>query len=166
MGFDVLVFAEQREGAFKRSAFECLTLARQLAGGGKVHAALLGDGVASLAGDLFAAGADTVHVVEDPSYRRYHPTGYPAALKAALDASGASLVLLPATAMGRDLAPRFAARIGRPWIAEAIEVAATADGRVRARKSVYGGKLFANQETKGQPPYVVTVRPGAVTAAP
>jgi electron transfer flavoprotein alpha subunit len=166
MGFDVLVFGEMQGGRFKKSVFESLSLARSLTGGdGRVGALLVGAGISSSAAELFERGADVVAVAEDASLVNYNSASFAQALAATRAALKSSAVLIPATAMGRDLAPRIAARWGVPVLAEAIELARSAEGGLAARKSMYGGKAFARIETRGEPPYVVTVRPGAFAPA-
>jgi electron transfer flavoprotein alpha subunit len=166
MGFDVLVFAEQREGRFKKSVFELLHLARSLASGdGAVGAVLAGAGVSALADQLSARGADRVWVADAPSLALYNAADYTRVVEAAFGVGRPALVLFPATAMGRDLAPRFAARLGVPLIAEAMEITRSTGGGLSARKSMFGGKVFAALQTKGDPPYVATVRPGAYPQA-
>ncbi len=146
MGFDVLVFAEQREGRFKKSVFESLRLAGDLAsGGGKVGAVLVGSGSGSLTGELSATGR-----ARDLSRRRSIPRqlqrrGLRAARRIGLSSGEAHVILFPATAMGRDLAPRVAARLGVPLIAEAMEIARASGEGLPARKSMYGGKVFADR---------------------
>lgn len=165
MGFDVLVFAEQRDGAFRKSAFESLGLARSLAGGdGAVSAILAGAGVARAAEELIRRGADRVFLADDPALERAGSTLLSRLAQDAAAASKPSLILLPATSLGRDIAPRLAARLDRPWIAEAIEIERTAQG-ILARKSMVGGKAFATMATRGEPPYIATLRPGAHAAA-
>jgi electron transfer flavoprotein alpha subunit len=162
MGFDVLVFAEQRDGEFKKSVFEGLGLARTLTeGDGTVSAVLVGSSIQEKGADLIRAGADRVFVCDDPGLQRYNFAGYAAAVRSAFDAASPSLVLLPATAMGRDLAPRVATRLGIPWIPDCLELVHGDDGSLRARKSMYGGKVFSTLETRGEPPFVATIRPGA-----
>lgn len=166
MGFDVLVFAEQREGRFKKSVFEMLRLARALtAGDGVVGAVLCGAGVAPLAGQLSARGADRIWLADLPSLGLYNAAEYARVVEAAFNAGRPALILFPATAMGRDLAPRFAARIGVPLIADAMELSRSSGGGLSIRKSMYGGKVFAAMQTKGEPPYAATVRPGAYPPA-
>ena len=166
MAFDVLVFAEIRDGRFKKSVFESLSLARSLTGGdGRVGALLIGAGVAGRAGELFARGADLVAVADDPALAAYNAASFARALATVHGSFKPSAVLFPATAMGRDLAPRVAARWGVPVLAEAIELARSADGGLTARKSMFGGKAFGKVATSGGPPFVVTVRPGAFAAA-
>lgn len=165
MGFDVLIFAEQREGRIKKSVFELLRLARSLApGDGVVGAVLCGSGVSLLAEQLGARGADRIWVADAPALSLYNSADYTRVVEAAYRAGRPALILFPATAMGRDLAPRFAARLGVPLIAEAMEIGPSAGG-IQARKSMYGGKIFATIQTKGEPPYVATVRPGAYAPA-
>ncbi|MBM3286534.1 MAG: electron transfer flavoprotein subunit alpha/FixB family protein [Candidatus Eisenbacteria bacterium] len=158
---DVLVFAEQRDGKFKRSVHECLGLARRLAPDGKVHAVLIGSGLGDCAAALIARGADRVHAADHPGLSMYNSAGYTALVEAAYRSSNPSIVLFQATAMGRDLAPRFAARIGVPLIPEALSVEIASDGSVSAVKSVYGGKAFATLRARGNGARAVTVRPGA-----
>jgi electron transfer flavoprotein alpha subunit len=165
MGFDVLVFAEIRDGRFKKSVFESLALARALTGGdGRVSALLVGGGIGAKASELFAHGADVVALADDAPLADYNAASYAQALSAARAALDPSAVLFPATALGRDLAPRIAARWGVPVLAEAIELGRSADGGLTARKSMFGGKAFAKVATRGPGPHVVTVRPGAFAA--
>jgi electron transfer flavoprotein alpha subunit len=164
VGFDGLVFAEQREGVFRKSVFECLALARRLAGSdGKVHAVLPGSGVAAKAGELASRGADAIHAADDAGLALYNAALYADAAAAAFEAAHPVFVLFPATAMGRDLGPKLAARLGVPWISEALSVEREGTG-LKVRKSMYGGKVFATIEARGAGPFVVTVRPGAVGA--
>ncbi len=166
MGFDVLVFAEQREGRVKKSVYESLRLAGTLAsGGGKVGAVLIGSGSRSLTDELSGRGAQAIYLADDPSLASYNAAAYAQLVESAYRAAQPTLVLFPATAMGRDLAPRVAARLGVPLIAEAMEIVRASGEGLRARKSMYGGKVFATVETVGAGPYVATVRPGAYAPA-
>ncbi len=165
MGFDVLVFAEQRNGTFKKSAFESLFLARKLIGGdGRVGAILVGSGIGGSANELISRGADLVFAADHPSLALFNPALYAGEALLACEAFHPSAVLFPATAMGKDLAPALAARCGVPWIAEAIEVERDRDD-LCARKSMYGGKVFGTVRTKGSALRVLSIRPGAYPAA-
>lgn len=165
MGFDVLVFAEQRDGSFRKSALEALALGRALTqGDGRVSAVLAGKGITSLADELFRRGADQLFVADDPALDRPGPILLSRLVQDAAAAAKPSLILLPATSLGRDIAPRLAARLDRPWIAEAVEIARGAQG-LTARKSIVGGKAFATLATRGEPPFIATLRPGAHAAA-
>jgi electron transfer flavoprotein alpha subunit len=157
MGARILVFAEQREGRFRKSAFEVVGLARAL--GGEVHALVVGDGVAGLAAGLGAYGAAHVHTVEDARLALYWNEGYAAALDRAIETVSPELVLLSATAMGRDLAARVAARRNLPLLTSCISITA-AEGAYEAVKSMYGGKVFATVRAS-RLPAMATIRPSA-----
>lgn len=153
----VLVFAEQREGRFRKASFEAIGLAAALEA--EVHALVVGDGVAGIAGQLGAYGATQVHTVEDARLSLYWNDGYLAALDRAVEAVQPELVLLSATAMGRDLAAGLAARRGLPLLSSCISLA-RADGSFEAVKSMYGGKVFATVRAT-RVPAVATLRPSA-----
>ena len=158
----ILVFAEQRAGKLKRSSLECLALARVL--GGSPEAILLGDGVAGLAAELGRHGAAVVHLTEDGSLAYPQSEAYLEQLAEQCKRSTPELVLFPATAMGRDLAPRLAARLGAPLAPECLAFERSGDG-FAARKSMFGGKAFATLAIAGGGPVVATIKPGAVTAS-
>ena len=151
----VLVFAEQREGRFRKSAFEAVGLARTL--GEEVHAVLVGDGVAALAPRLGDYGATAVHTVEDARLALYWSEGYAAAMAQAIEVLKPELVLLIATAMGKDLAARVAARCQAALLTDCISLELK-DGALQAVKSMYGGKVFAALRAT-RLPAVATVRP-------
>jgi electron transfer flavoprotein alpha subunit len=163
MSRTIVVFAEQRAGTLKRSVLELIGLARDLAGEGAVEVALLGRGVSPLAEDLARYGA-RVHHFDDATLEHAHPESYVAQLHALYRQLEPQAFLFSASAMGRDLAPRLAARAQTAFLAECLELEA-AGSDFEARKSMYGGKIFATIRTKGGGPLVATVKPGAHPAA-
>src|SRR5580765_5714470 len=106
-----LVFIEQRDGKIRKASLEALSLARKL-GGGPQAAVLPGKGVAGLAAGLARHGAGVVYVADQDDLALYSAKGYVGALDAAAKRESPDAVLLAATAMGKDMAPRFAARHG------------------------------------------------------
>ena len=86
----IFAFAESRDGAPRKVAFEAVTAARQAAdasGGGEVHALLVGaPGIAARAEELGRFGADVVTVVEHPRLERYNPEVFAATAAARLRA--------------------------------------------------------------------------------
>lgn len=156
----VLVLAEQRDGRFRKSAFEAVGLARTL--GSEVDVVLVGSSVAALAPQLGAYGATTVHTVEDPRLALYWAEGYAAGLAQAVETLRPELVLLIATAMGKDLSARVAARCQAALLSDCIQLELQ-DGTVQAVKSMYGGKVFATVRAT-RLPVVATVRPSAYPA--
>ncbi len=158
----ILVFAEQRGGQIKRSVFEVMGMARDLADGGEVHALVLGSGIDAVAAEVGARGADKVWTTDAPELADPGEM-YVRQLTAAAGRANPDLVLIPASAMGRDLAPRLAARLGRPLLTECLDLRREGTG-FAGRKSMYGGKVTGVWTTPGQA--VATVRPGAHEASP
>ncbi|HEX9190206.1 MAG TPA: electron transfer flavoprotein subunit alpha/FixB family protein, partial [Vicinamibacteria bacterium] len=106
----ILTFAEQRDGKLRRASLEVVSEARRLAGGlgASVTAVLIGPGTESLAPELASYGADRVVVFDDAALGAYATEAYALALAQAISDAKPSLVLVPFTAMGKDLAPRVA----------------------------------------------------------
>ena len=160
---DVLVLAERREGEVKRPVLEAVRAARRLAGSGKVSVLALGKDAASVAAAVGPYGADRVLAVEEAGLDLYAPEPYAAALAEAAKTTGAALVLLAGTAMGKDVAPRAAARLEAPCLSDLVEVEIS-DGGVRGRRPVYSGKAYARVRVAGPGPVVATLRPNVFPA--
>jgi electron transfer flavoprotein alpha subunit len=138
---NVLVFIEQRDGKIRKSSLEALTLGRVLAGktGGALGAVVAGSGIGSLAAELGAYGAAKVFLADRPELAMFSTEGYTAALDAAATAYKPSIVLVSATAMGRDVAPRFAAR-RRVSVLSDVMTLDVEGGRLAGERPVYSGK--------------------------
>jgi electron transfer flavoprotein alpha subunit len=156
----ILVFAEQRDGTFRKSTFEAVGRAKEL--GSEVHAVVVGDAAPTLAPALGGYGAQTVHAVADAALNGYWSDGYAAALCAAIEVVKPDLVLMIATAMGKDLAPRVAARQNLAFLSDCITLTES-DGTLEATKSMYGGKVFATVRATRKPT-LATLRPSAYPA--
>jgi electron transfer flavoprotein alpha subunit len=146
----ILTFAEQRDGKLRRASLEAVSEAKRLAGalGGKVTAVLVGSGVEGLAAELGAQGADTVHVFDQPELAHYATEPYARALAQAVKEADPAAVLVPFTALGKDLAPRVAAQLEAGLISDCVALTAR-DGRLEARRPMYAGKAFATTRWKG-----------------
>ncbi|MBU0496031.1 MAG: electron transfer flavoprotein subunit alpha/FixB family protein [Chloroflexi bacterium] len=164
MSNNVLVFAEQRNGVLKRVAFEMLGLGAELAAalGSQVEAVLLGASVDSLPDTLAQYGATRVYVADDPALAVYSSEGYANTLAALIGKVEPGVILIGATAMGKDLAPRLAARLG-VGLAPDCTTLAVADGRLVATRPIYAGKALARVRLTGDP-QIVTVRPNVLPA--
>ena len=112
---NVWVFAEQRHGKLMNVALELVgeghKLSREISEETKVCAVLAGDKVEHLADELYAYGADRVYVLEDKLLANYTTDGYAKVLTDAINEYKPEIVLFGATHIGRDLAPRVAARL-------------------------------------------------------
>ncbi len=141
---NVLVFIEQRDGKIRKASFEALTLGREVAAktGGALGAVVAGSGIASLAPELAAYGAAKVFVADKPELALYSCEGYTAALDAAVAAFAPGIVLVPATSMGKDVAPRLAARRKVGLLSDVMSLEVEG-GRLVATRLVYSGKARA-----------------------
>ena len=155
----IVTFAEHRDGRLRRPSLEAVSEARRLASSlqGPVTALLVGPGVEGLAAELAAHGADKVHVFDDPALGAYATEPYARALAQVVTEAKPSAVLVPATAMGKDLAPRAAARLGAGLVSDCVSFAVK-DGRLEARRPMYAGKAYATVRWEGDP-QMATLRP-------
>jgi electron transfer flavoprotein alpha subunit len=164
----ILTYAEHRDGALRRASLEVVSEARRLAdqmgGGTKVESIVIGTGVAPLAATLAAHGADRVHVVDAKELASYATEGYARAIAQVISQEKPKTVLIPYTAMGKDLAPRVAARVGAGLVSDCVKLT-LADGTLRARRPMYAGKAFGTVEWTGEP-QLATLRPNVFPLAP
>jgi electron transfer flavoprotein alpha subunit len=159
---DVLVFAEHQQGKFPKSSLTALLAGQELAQkrGGKAIAVVAGDNPDQLAGELAKYGCAKVIALAHPALKNYLADAYAQALAALVKSIGAEYVLATATALGKDLMPRVAARLGA---AMASEIVAINDDGTFIRP-MYAGNALATVEMEG-PVKVVTVRATAFDAA-
>ena len=109
----VFVFAQQVDGIVGGIAFELVGEGKKLANdlGVDVTAILIGSDIKDQAERLGAYGADRVIVVDDPALKDYRTEPYTHAMASVIKEFKPEIVLIGATAIGRDLGPRLAARI-------------------------------------------------------
>lgn len=167
MTSDVLVFAEQRGDRLHQAAAQCVTPARELAGrlGGKVVAVVIGHAVEQAAAAMEKTGADRVVTISDPALANYSTLCYRTALASAIQQIQPRIVLLPATFMGRDLAPRTAARIRAALATDVIAISVADGGTVEVRRPVFNGKAFGTVRLPGGRLAMATVRPNTFAPA-
>jgi electron transfer flavoprotein alpha subunit len=164
---NVLVVAETRGGEVRKVALEAVTAARALADAarGEVHALAFGPpGLAGRLAPLAEHGADVVVACEHIAFGQYDPESLSATVATRAAAGAYRVVLLSASAQGKDLAPRVAARLGLPLAADVTVVDLVGDS-LRVKHPTYTGKLLAALTLTGSPA-VVSLRPSAVVAVP
>src|SRR5947199_10018580 len=160
----ILVFAESSGSEFRKSGFESVTEARRLADSSRteVHALSIGYGVKEQASSLAKFGADKVSVADEESLKLFHPDLY---RQIALDLAkkiNPSVILLPATSSGKDLAPRLAIHLTTVVAAACTELEIRNDELIATRPA-YAGKVLLKVKMKGNPK-VATLRPNVFTA--
>jgi electron transfer flavoprotein alpha subunit len=155
----IVTFAEHRDGKLRRPSLEAVSEAKRLTAslGSPVTAVVVGPGADGLAAELASYGADKVHVFDDPALAAYATEPYARALAQAVTEAKPAAVLVPFTAMGKDLAPRAAARLGAGLVSDCVSFAVK-DGRLQARRPMYAGKAYATLRWEG-PPQMATLRP-------
>ena len=161
----ILAVVEQRDGALRKVSNEVVGAARTIADavGAEVHAVLLGPpGVAGGAGELGRWGADKVLVVENDALAQYSPDV--AAATVAAQAEGDTYaIVFAASAQGRDLAPRVAAKLDVPLAADVTAIDAIY-GELQVTRPVYSGRAFATLAFTGGP-RVLSIRPNVFRPA-
>jgi electron transfer flavoprotein alpha subunit len=161
----ILAFAEARNGELRKVAFEAISAARlaaDSAGGGEVHAVLIGaPGIAARADALGRHGADAVIVVEHAGLGRYSPEVFAATVANQLRSDNYRAGFFSASAEGRDLAPRVAARLGVSLASDVTDFELQGDA-VIARHPAYTGKVIVTLRLMGTPA-LLSLRPGSVT---
>lgn len=153
----VLAVTEQRGGTLRKVSHEVVAAARELADGlgGTVDALIFGASEVQGAVELGGVGADGVLSATHEGFGLYNPDGQAATIAAV--AGDYAAIVFAATATGRDLAPRVAARLGVGCATDVIALSVDG-GSVVATRPVYAGKAIQKVKLTGSPA-VVTVRP-------
>src|ERR1700693_3081359 len=144
---EVLVLAEHADGALKKVSSELITAARVL---GEPAAVVVGKpGTADpLVDGLKAAGAAKIYVAESDAGESY-PTPPPVDVLAALaESASPAAVLLAASADGKEIAARLAARIGSGLLVDVVGV----EGGPKATHSIFGGAFTVEAQANGDTP--------------
>ncbi|KQY38384.1 MULTISPECIES: electron transfer flavoprotein subunit alpha/FixB family protein [Nocardia] len=157
---EVLVLIEHADGAVKKVSTELLTAARAL---GEPAAVVTGPaGTADkLAAALAAGGAEKIYVAESDDIEGFLVTPKVDVLAGLVDSAAPAAVLVAATAEGKEVSGRLAARIGSGLLVDVIGV--NADGT--AVHSIFGGAFTVEAKATGDVP-VISIRPGAIESAP
>jgi electron transfer flavoprotein alpha subunit len=158
----ILAFAESRNGELRKVALEAVTAARTAAGDGEVHAIVFGpSGIGARAEALGRHGADVILVIEHPSLDRYNPEVFTATIADRLRSADYRAGFFPASAQGRDLAPRVAGRL-RVSLASDVTGFEVGNDAVVVQHPAYTGKVIATLRLTSRPA-LLSLRPGFVT---
>ena len=165
MPFRMLVICEQRQGKIRRVTLEALSEASRIAGGldAEVHALLLGNGVRDEAASLAPYGASVVHVADQPALDTYAGVGYARVAAAVARDIKPEIIMLGATAVGKDLAPRLAARMGVGLGSDVTAVAVSA-GEITVTRPIFAGKILA-EVMIASTPKIISLRPKIMDVA-
>ena len=185
----IWVYAEQREGKLMNVALELIgegyRLAREISDTTKVCALLVGDNIAHLSEECYAYGVDEVILIEDPLLKDYTTDGYTKVIVDAIQEKKPEIVLYGATHIGRDLAPRIAARCNTGLTADCtrldVKISSYIDYAkknttldtstldpddlstgIKQTRPAFGGNLMATIVCQKTRPQMSTVRPGVM----
>ena len=173
---DVYVFAQQVDNEISPIAFELLGKAKDLANdlGQKVAAVLIGYNVKGLAEQLAVYGADKVIVVDDKELEVYRTEPYTHALASVINEFKPEIMLVGATAIGRDLGPRVSARVKTGLTADctsldigdfplvAMPGKEQKHNQLLMTRPAFGGNTIATIACPDNRPQMATVRPGVM----
>ena len=172
----VYIFAQQVDNAISPIAFELLGKAKELAKDleTEVTAVLLGYNVKGLADSLAEYGADNVVVVDSPVLETYRTEPYTQVLTAVINEYKPEIMLVGATAIGRDLGPRVSARVGTGLTADCtvLEIGdfplnplpnrEQKHNQLLMTRPAFGGNTIATIACPDNRPQMATVRPGVM----
>ena len=173
----VYVFAQQVDGEVSGIAYELLGKAKDLAKdlNAEVTAVLLGYGVKDLADSLAEYGADKVIVVDDKELEVYRTEPYAHALASVINEYKPEIMLVGATAIGRDLGPRVSARVATGLTADCtvLEIGDFTDNMTKETipnqllmtRPAFGGNTIATIACPYNRPQMATVRAGVMQKA-
>ena len=174
----VFVFAQQVDNELSGIALELLGKANELAADLKtdVTAVLVGSGVSGLVDTLAEYGADKVIVVDDPELKEYRTEPYTHALASVINEYKPDIMLVGATAIGRDLGPRVSARVATGLTADCtvLEIGdfplnpvpgkedEQKHNQLLMTRPAFGGNTIATIACPDNRPQMATVRPGVM----
>lgn len=172
----VFIYAQQVDGEISPIAYELLGKAKDLAADldTQVTAVLLGRNVKGLADSLAEYGADRVIVVDDPVLETYRTEPYAQALTAVINEYKPEIMLVGATAIGRDLGPRVSARVGTGLTADCTKLEIgdfplnplpnkeQKHNQLLMTRPAFGGNTIATIACPDNRPQMATVRPGVM----
>ncbi|MCX6559440.1 MAG: electron transfer flavoprotein subunit alpha/FixB family protein [Candidatus Aminicenantes bacterium] len=161
----ILTYIETREGKIKKSSLEALGEASRRAAelGVPASAVVVGAGLDSFPPELAAAGAAKIFLLDNPGLAAYGAPAYAAVLADLVRAEAPAAVFFPATALGRDLAPRLAARLGVAMASDCVKIEVR-DGRLVFTRPIYAGKAFLTLALSSVPA-LVTLRPNVFVSS-
>jgi electron transfer flavoprotein alpha subunit len=165
MSNPILVFCEQREGRLKKVGLEAIGEATRLGAGGRPIIAIT-IGAAELGAELSGAGASKVLVAADASLTQYSSELYCTILAEVATQLQPSAIFMGATAMGKDLAPKLAARLKTSVASDCVGLQLEPDGTLVATRPVYGGKLRAVVKSVRPSLQIATLRPNVFSPLP
>ncbi|NHC42775.1 electron transfer flavoprotein subunit alpha/FixB family protein [Bacillus sp. MM2020_1] len=162
MGKKIFVFGEIRERELRNVSFEAIAAAKKVADGGEVVGLLLGEKASTLATEMIQYGADRVVTVEHEKLQAYTPDAYCQAVLQVFDAEKPDGLILGHTALGKDFAPRLAAKLKAGLISDVVSLEVV-DEMLLFTRPIYAGKAFEKLAVR-EGLILATIRPNNITS--
>ena len=167
MAKGIWIIVEQRNLQIRKVSLELLSQGRKIADqtGEPLVAVVLGQGIDGLAQTLAEGGADKVILVDDAKLADYTTGAYTSVLNKLISKGEPQAVLMGNTAVGKDLAPRLAQRLGVGLASDCTGMEIDATNFLSFKRPIYAGKAFAHLSSNVRP-ILATIRPNTFTAEP
>ena len=162
---EVIVFVEVRDGAARKSSLEAVSEGRRQAdqNGWKVAAVIVGSPAEDAVARVSQYKPDKIFVANDDLFRGYSNQSYSAALAEAIRQESAHTVLVSATAMGKEVVARTAAKFQTSVLADVVSL--EWQNGWKAKRPVYSGKAYAEVQSKPGSTAFLSLRPNVFSAA-
>ena len=158
----ILVVVEQRDGKLNRVSWETLAAGQAIASetGWTLEAAVVGDGIGSIANEIAGKKVAKVYAVQSAALKPYTPDAFSAGLKQFLTSKQPKLVLMPHTYQVRDFIPKLATAMGRTVISDCVGFRKDGEKLIFTRQ-MFQGKFAADVSFNSDAPWFVTFQNGA-----
>ena len=162
MAQGVFAITEQRDGELRKVSFEAVSEGRRVADGlgADLTAVVLGSGIEGLAEELKKYGPDKILVADDAALADYTTDAYTNVLAELIQSSDQAVIITGASAQGKDLSGRLAARLDAGVAMDCVEIKLD-NGNLTYTRPMFGGKIVANVEIEGSP-QIVAIRPNVM----
>ncbi|WP_330641865.1 electron transfer flavoprotein subunit alpha/FixB family protein [Clostridioides difficile] len=164
----VWVIGEQREGKINPVTIELIGEGRKLADqlGKELAVVIAGYEVEKEVKELLHYSVDKVYYINDPLLKDFTTDGYAISIANLIERKKPEVVLVGATSIGRDIAPRIAGKVGTGLTADCtkLEIDST-DNKLLQTRPAFGGNLMATIVCPKNRPQMSTVRPGVMAKA-
>ena len=156
----IAVYADQTEGEIHPVTCELIGKARELAAviGQPVYVLLIGSGMDEAAQRLRRYGADKIYVFDDPQLKYFRCEPYAAVFTQFVNTVKPGSILVGATTVGRQLAPRVAARLKTGLTADCTVLEMNENSDLSQIRPAFGGNIMAHIKTPNHRPQMATVR--------
>ncbi len=160
----ILAVTEQVDGTFKNISFEVIATGKAIAEktGGSLTAAVMGTGVAAMAGQAAEYGADRILVADHAGLNDGLADACTQVVAQLVEKCEPAVIVIGATTLGKDIAARLSARLNAPLAMDCVDVRVDGD-RIVATRPMYGGKVLADVRLEGSLA-LVAIRPRAMDA--